>query len=105
MQAGLLKDIIEIHKPTIETNEFGEQTQLFEKHVETKAQVIYDRGNRNISNNEIVFNYNITFKTRYYIDVNESMKVVFNKKKYRIISIESDNHIQVKTIICEVINE
>lgn len=105
MQAGLLKDIIEIHKPTLTTNEFGEQIQLFEKYIETKAQVIYDRGNRNVSNNEIVFNYNTTFNIRYFVHVNETMKIVFSKKQYRIISIESDSHKQCKTIICELINE
>ena len=47
MQAGLLNEIIEIYKPSIESNEYGEQVQVYSKQYETRAQVIYDSGNRN----------------------------------------------------------
>lgn len=105
MQAGLLNDIIEIQKLITTKDAYGSDIETYEYFLKTKAQVIYSSGNRLITNNEITFNYNTTFVVRYYIEVIESMRIKFQSRYYRILSIEQDKRLQKKTIITELINE
>ena len=105
MQAGLLNELIEIYKPSIESNEFGEQVQVYTKSYDTRAQVIYDSGNRTTSNNEIVFNYHKTFKIRRYIEVMENYQIKYKNKFYRILTIEDIRQYNHKVVTAELINE
>lgn len=104
MQAGLLTEIIEIYKPELSTNEFGEQVQNFVKCYETKARIIHSTGSKNIENNEIVSNYSKTFQIRYYVQLNETYQIKFQGKMYRITSIEEVRQYNYKEVIAEIIN-
>ena len=105
MQAGLLNELIEIYKPSIETNEFGEQVQVYNKVKDTRAQVIYDSGNRNTSDNEVIYNYQKTFKVRRYIELMENYQIKYKNKMFRILSIEDIRQYNHKVITAELINE
>jgi head-tail adaptor len=105
MQSGLLNELIEIYKPVIDKNEYGEQVQVYVKFKETKAQVIYNSGNRSTSNNEIVFNYYQTFKIRRYHEIMENYQIKYKGKFYRILSIEDIRQYNHKVITTELINE
>lgn len=105
MQAGLLKEYITILKPNLSKNEYGEQIQEYIKSSETKSQVRFNNGNKSISNDEVVSNYVKTFIVRRYIEVNENYIIEWNKKKYRILSIEDNRQFNYKQIIAELINE
>jgi SPP1 family predicted phage head-tail adaptor len=105
MQAGLLRDIIEIEKVIITKDTYGSDIETYEYYLKTKAQVIYSSGNRNITNSEVVYNYNTTFVIRYYIEITESMRIKFGGRYYRILSIENNKQFQQKTVITELINE
>lgn len=106
MQAGLLNELVEIYKPSIDSNEFGEQVQVYIKRVDTKAQVIYDSsGQRNTSNNEIIYNYQKTFKLRRYIELMENYQLKYKGKMYRILSIEDIRQYNHKVVRAELINE
>ena len=105
MQAGLLKDIIELYKPSLTKNEFGEQIQEYIRVCETKSQVKFNSGNRGISNDEVVVNYTKIFLVRYYIQVNENYQIQWNNHRYRILSIEENRQHNYKQIIAELINE
>lgn len=105
MQAGLLNELVEIYKPSIESNEFGEQVQVYIKRVDTRAQVIYDSGQRNTSNNEIIYNYQKTFKFRRYIELMENYQLKYKGKMYRILSIEDIRQYNHKVVRAELINE
>lgn len=104
MQAGLLNEIIEIYKPELSVNEFGEQIQTYVKCYETKARVIHSAGSRNIENNEIVNNYSKTLQIRYYVDINETYQIKYQGKMYRVTSIEEVRQYNYKEIIVELIN-
>lgn len=105
MQAGLLNELVEIYKPSIESNEFGEQVQVYIKRVDTRAQVIYDSGNRGVSNNEVIYNYQKTFKFRRYIELMENYQLKYKGKMYRILSIEDIRQYNHKVVRAELINE
>ena len=75
MQAGLLNEMIEIFKPEISNNEYGEQIQVYRLVRDTKAQVINQSGNRENTNNEIFYSYRKSFRIRRYIDINETYQI------------------------------
>lgn len=105
MQAGFLNKIIEIEKRIVTTNTFNEQVAEYEKCLVCRAQVVYNNGNRSIENDELVVNYSPTFIVRQYHDINETMRIKFDDKYYRIVSIMPSNKLQNKTIITDLINE
>lgn len=105
MIAGRLTEKIVILKPTITVNEVGEQETTYQEERTTRAELLLNGGNRNISNDEISFSYNKTFNVRIYIDLDEFCRIKWNGKYYRILSIETDKENQYKTIYTELINE
>lgn len=105
MQAGILTEKISIEQPTIQQNGFGANNIKWTEFVTTRAGVTFSNGNRANENNEIVFTYNVIFKIRYYHNVTEFMRIIWNGQKYRILSIQPDKHKQFKVINTELIND
>jgi SPP1 family predicted phage head-tail adaptor len=105
MQAGLLNEEISIFFPTITKDEYGSDIETFQYYTKTRSQVKYSSGNRDITNNEIVYNYSVTFIVRKYVQIMENMQIHFGGKKYRILSIEENKHLQCKNVITQLIIE
>nr|WP_320038858.1 phage head closure protein [uncultured Bacteroides sp.] len=105
MQAGLLKYLIEIQKVNTNKDIYGAESESWVTNVNCKADIKFNSGNKVVQNSEVVITNQLTFVIRYYVDINESMRIIYDKKKYRIISIDSDNRLMKKTIIAELINE
>jgi len=105
MQASLLRERIRIMTPVLSVNEYGEQVQEYETLYQTKARVIHDFGGREVTNNEVFNNYQKTFHVRRYIQVDEKMLIRYNKRDYRILTIEDVPSNNMKIIKGELINE
>ena len=107
MIAGRLNKIITVQKLNIIKNKFGEVEgeEWIDKLPNIRSQVTYQNGNRVDENNELFFAYQITFTVRIYHDIEELDRLVYNDKKYRILSIEENSEMQLKNIRCELINE
>ena len=105
MRAGSLTEIIEIWKPETIINDFGEQATEYVFYKETRANLIHNNGNRNISNGEVVFSYNKTFAVRSYNNIDELDRIKWNNKFYRILDIEPNDKLQQLTITTDLINE
>ena len=105
MQAGLLRDLIEVYKPELSSNEYGEQIQNYVRAYITKSQVQFRGGNKGESNNEVVSNYTVTFTIRRYNQIAENYLIKWYDRKYRILSIEDNRQLNYKRIIGELINE
>ena len=105
MQAGQLNEIITIYIPIHTKNEYGEVVEEWKKHTSTKANITYSGGNRNIQNGELFFGYTKIFKVYRYVDINESMIIEWQNKRYKIISIEDVKQYNEKIITAEIINE
>lgn len=104
-RAGLLNEIIQLYRPTITVNDYGERSETFELVYTTRARVINDGGSRTIENSEIFYPYQKTFMVRYYVPVEDVYKVKWQNNDYRIISTEKRrdyNDILIKT---ELIND
>lgn len=105
MRAGNLREVITIQQPITVQNEYGANGIVWEDFISTRAKADYNSGNRQNENNEIVHNYTITFTIRYYHKVSDDMRIIWNGKKYRILTINKELYKQSTTIITELIND
>lgn len=106
MLAGKLNEIIEIHSPIRRTNEFGEvEENVYKRMITTKAQVIYNSGNKIVDNDEIFNEYRIQFIVRIYHKITETDRVKFDGKFYMIESIEKSRQYQLQKLNCRLVNE
>ena len=105
MRAGLLKETITIQNQISTKDIFGATSTLWIKKISTKAQVTNNSGNRINQNNEILHTYNKTFTIRLYHNVEDSDRILYKGKLYRIISIDREINTQLINIITELIND
>ncbi len=105
MRAGLLKENITILTPIITKNKFGEQTQEWKLKTNTKARVQHNSGTRTNENGDIFYSMFLTLEIRYYVQVSEYDNIVWQDKKYRILSIIPDKDNNKKIIQIELIND
>ena len=106
MRAGLLNSVIAVDKPTVVADDFGANSLNWEQHISsTRAKVTYSSGTRANENNEIIFAYEVIFTVRIYHQINERMRIIWEGRKYRILSIEENKELQQLTIKTELINE
>lgn len=105
MNAGRLTEVISIERPSIAQNDFVANSIQWQKHIQTRADVTFESGTRATENNEVIFSYNKVFTIRYYHDIDEKDRIIWNGKKWRILSLEPDKTKQLITIRTELINE
>lgn len=105
MRAGALRYTITIEKPVTTRNEYGSQEVKWETVCDTRAEVIYNRGYRDSDGIEVYYDYNPTFRIRYYHNLDDYMRIKYEGKYYRILSIQREVYSQTITLITELINE
>lgn len=105
MKAGILKEKIEIWEPVTITTSYGDSQTEYQYLREVRANVRYDAGSRTTENDEIFYSVYRTFIVRYYTDVVETMRIKFQGKFYRILSIEPNKYYNDKVIHTELVNE
>lgn len=105
MRAGLLTERIEILKPDVSTNDFGEETTDWISIYTTKARLVHTGGNRTVQNDEVFYSYTKTFQIRNYVSVQEYDRILWNGKQYRILDIEPEKQQQQITIKTELVND
>lgn len=105
MRAGLLSEIITIKRRVTKVNDSGQKEHKYVKLRTTRARVIYTAGNRTIENKDILWDYQFKFEVWDYVDVTEKDLIVYDKKEYRIKSINHDKHQQKLIITTELITE
>lgn len=106
MRAGLLTDPITFKKATITKNKYGQEETSWNDYIVTRGNVKFNSGSRVTENNEIINTYTVTFTVRCYHDIDEFMRILWNGKTYRILSIEyGDRTKQSITVIGELIND
>ena len=105
MRAGDLKYVITIQQPITVQNEYGANGIDWKDVISTRAKAEQNSGNRQNENNEIVHTYTITFTIRYYHNITDDMRIIWNGNKYRILSINKEIYKQSATIITELIND
>lgn len=97
-RAGLLNEKIKIYKVEWVKDDYGSQVETLQLRSETRARVIYNSGNRTVSNNEVVHDYYRTMVVRYYVEVEDYDVIYWDNKYYLVLSIDSSREFQEKTI-------
>jgi head-tail adaptor len=69
MRAGLLTERIDVLKPVVTVNDYGEETTDWQNIYTTKARLVHTGGNRMNVNDEIFYSYTKTFQIRNYVPV------------------------------------
>lgn len=105
MRCGLLQYKIDILRPYIQENEFGERVEEYKPYYCTRARMISNGGGKQILNQEITYLYRKVFEVHHYVDVRETDLIQYNDKRYRIISIDLDRTQMKKVITCEEADE
>lgn len=106
MRAGELKKRIEILRPAVLTNEYGEEEEDLVSLYSVRAQVTYSDGSLSTSSDDYIVTYTVTFIIRNHIkDLNEKDIISYNNNKYKIVSIIPNEARQLITIKTELIDE
>lgn len=104
MIAGILTEQIQILKLQQETNDFGEQFDLYVPCCTTRANVTPLSGGRTDENHEIFYAHIYKFIVRRYVKVDDFDRILWKDKQYRILNIDDDRVYNQKIINAELIN-
>lgn len=83
MRAGLLKEIVDIYRPTVTTNTLGEQVTVY-NHIHTyRARVVHRGHNRENEHGDIVYPNTQSLQMRIYVDIQDNDIIKFQDRYYR----------------------
>lgn len=102
--AGDLRQVIDIKRLSITKDAYGAVSETYTTVYTLRAAVKYQGGNRLIDNNEIFNSQTLVFTT-YYRTIENTDRIVFNSKKYKILFIAEIGYKEGLQITAEMINE
>lgn len=106
MDSGILNQKIEFYRLVLGKDEYNHETYDYEFAFDTRANVIFNNGNRVIESEEIFYDNSISFKVRFYIPVLDTDRIKYRDKWYRIITVNDIPNIRnQKVITCELVNQ
>lgn len=109
MQAGTLKDIIEIQKAVETANsDNGEQRMSWQQIWRGRAKVDFSSGGQSVINGETInlITKKVTIRTKPSFNERLSMlRIVINGDKYRILAKDVRSRDMATIFTCELINE
>lgn len=105
MQSGSLKEKISFYRKEVKTSEYGDTKISYEKYKDTSAQVEYNTGSREVINSEITYPVTRTFHVRFYHEIEESMRILYQGKYYQITSIEPIRSRNEKIILADLVDD
>lgn len=105
MNAGLLKDRIDILEQKISKTPFGDTRITYEPKYSCRAFVQYANGNRIVDNDEIFYSVDRTFIVRHYVPIVDTDMIVWNDKRWRVLSIDRNHQLNNIVINTTLVNE
>lgn len=105
MQAGLLRDWVEIQQETVERDQLGGETRKWETILRTRARIQDKSGDLKEGNREAVFTAIKNVSIRYRPGITRNMRLSWGGENYRILSIDRNRKNMSWDIKCELINE
>lgn len=105
MQAGLLRDWVEIQQETVERDQMGGETRKWETILRTRARIQDKSGDLKEENREAVFTAIKNVSIRYRPGITRNMRMSWGGENYRILSIDRNRKNMSWDIKCELINE
>lgn len=105
MQAGLLRDWVEIQQETVERDQLGGETRKWKTILRTRARIQDKSGDLKEENREAVFTAIKNVSIRYRPGITRNMRMSWGGENYRILSIDRNRKNMSWDIKCELINE
>lgn len=105
MQAGRLNERCVIQRQSEERDEFGATKYTYSNIYNPYCSTEWLNGSKSLKNGEFVPTERIAFTIRDHYQVTEFDRVLYDGKKYAIVSICKKRSIQAIEIVGEVINE
>lgn len=105
MQAGLLKEWIEIERETVKRDRFGGETRTWETAFRKRARIQFRSGDQTLENRETVHTVINTVTIRWQPGIDRRMRLSWGGEKYRILSADRNRADMSLVIKCELINE
>lgn len=104
MRAGLLKEVIEVFSPVVNTNDFGEQTTIYNHSHTYRARILHRTHGRENMNGDVVYPNSHELQVRIYTDINDYDIILFQNHYYRLSTAPIvDKESQSKTLTIEQI--
>lgn len=105
MQAGLLKQRITVQKYVVTRDEYAAEVNTWEDYMTCRAYIPTRKGSRKTLNNESTQIGAIEVTIRKYKEVDETMRILWRGKKYKIAWIDYLMEDNSYMITAELINE
>lgn len=106
MRAGLMTNTIRVERRVDIANEYGTSSKRWETWIaRTRAKVTYESGDFVNQVNELIHTQRVSFEVRIYHQITSDMRIVWENRKYRILSLEANKKQQSLLIKTELINE
>lgn len=84
MRAGLLKEVVDIYRPTVSTNALGEQVTIYTKVNTYRARVVHRSHNRDNFEGDINYPNVQHLQLRIYVDIKDNDIIKFQEHYYRL---------------------
>lgn len=105
IQVGEMRYTIKVKSLSSVKDEYGAAEEVYTNLVTLRASVKYLSGSKGIDLNEIFTSQAIQFTTYYRSVIEPTMRIEFNNKAYRILSIAEIGFKEGLLITTELINE
>lgn len=105
MNSALLKHPIEIQELQTTKTQYGTIQTSYVNKYETRAHIIFNSENQVVSEGEIFYPINRTFVVRSYVPVVETDRIIYDNKKYKILSINKNDYYGNIEISTTLVNE
>lgn len=105
MRSGPLRTSILILEANVTRNSVGSQVTEYKPTRCVRVEVVPKGGGRRQVDGEIAYPYTKTFRMRIYQKITERDRLTYNGEQYRILSIEDDTALQMKTVEAEKVEE
>lgn len=106
MQAGQLRDEIEVSRRVTTRNQYGERQDFWTSQFTTRAQKIVQNARRTMSSGEVWYPRAAVFRIRLGFAVTEGDRILCGGELYDVVSVTEDRMREMcMTINCELHNE
>lgn len=105
MKAGAFKYMIELYHRETEVNDYGEEKEEYKLVRKTRAAINFRNNARTSEMAESRFIGVYEMIVRDYVEIDDTSRIVWNGKKYRVVEWHEDLEYRDKYVVVEEINE
>lgn len=105
MKAGAFQYMIELYHRETELNEYGEEVESYKLVRKTRAAINFKNNSRATFLGETSFTGIYEMIVRSYVEIDDTSRIKWNGKNYRVVEWHEDLQYRDKYMIVEEVNE